>query len=112
DIPGFVTEMNRRCTRDDPLYPLLDFVNQSHEKIAAMQFKRYNNDDYRAARDRSACGRRDPSLREIVSGIMTYMLTRGLISPTTRMTSGSEHPIADRCCAASSISPVSPRRGI
>jgi thioester reductase-like protein len=83
EIPDFIAEMNRRCTRASPLYPLLDFFNRSHRKIAAMQLKRYNNDGYRAARDRTGEGRGDPSLRETVSYLMDYMVREGLIGTTT-----------------------------
>ncbi len=80
EIPDFIAEMNRRCTRESPLYPLLDFFNRSHRKIAAMQLKRYNNDRYREARERTGEGRLDPSLRETVSYLMDYLVRERLIS--------------------------------
>jgi thioester reductase-like protein len=80
DIPGFIGEMNRRCTSDDPLYPLLDFFNRSYWKIAAMQLKRYSNEQYRKAREQSGRGRWDPPLRDTVSYLMAYMLGTGLVS--------------------------------
>ena len=80
DIPGFIAEMNRRCTSDDPLYPLLDFFNRSYWKIAAMQLKRYNNEQYRKTREQSGRGRCDPPLRDTVSYLMAYMLGTGLVS--------------------------------
>ncbi len=84
DIPGFIAEMNRRCTSDDPLYPLLDFFNRSYWKIEAMQLKRYNNEQYRKARERSGRGRSDPPLRDTVSYLMLYMLRTGLISDVAK----------------------------
>ena len=77
DIPDFVTELKRRCTADNLLYPLLDFFNRSQTKIAAMQRKRYNNDNYRAARKDN--GDPEPSLKETVAYVMSYMLRTGLI---------------------------------
>ena len=59
EIPEFVAEMNRLATRDDPIYPLVDFFNRSHLKLAAMQHKLYDNQGYRQVRDRSGVGRRD-----------------------------------------------------
>ena len=53
DIPEFVSELKRRCPKDDPLFPLLDFVTRSYLKIERMEKKRYNNERYRAARERS-----------------------------------------------------------
>ncbi len=78
-IPEFVVEMNRRSTKDDPVYPLLDFFNRTHEKLSAMQHKRYNNDVYREARDRSGSARRDPGLSQSVAYLMEFMLREGLI---------------------------------
>jgi thioester reductase-like protein len=68
DIPEFATELKHRCTPDEPLYPLIDFFTRSQEKLAAMQQKRYNNAQYRAARKTA-----DPSLEEVVSYLMQYM---------------------------------------
>ncbi|MFA5924597.1 MAG: thioester reductase domain-containing protein [Methylococcaceae bacterium] len=79
DIPGFIFEMNRRCTSADPLYPLLDFFNRSFSKIAAMQLKRYNNDQYRKAREQSGNGCPDPSLEDTVSYLVKHLLQAGLI---------------------------------
>ena len=73
DIPAFVAELKRRCMPSDPLYPLLDFFTRSQNKIAAMQQKRYNNDQYRAARKIE--GYADPSLEEVVSYLMKYMVS-------------------------------------
>jgi thioester reductase-like protein len=78
-IPEFVAEMNRRSTRDDPIYPLLDFFNRSHTKIAGMAAKRYDNEAYRGARDSSPAARRDPSLSATVDYLMAFLLREGLI---------------------------------
>jgi len=79
NIPDFVAKMNEHCTKNDPIYPLLDFVNRSHEKIAAMRDKRYNNDRYRAIRDAAPGGVGDPPLDAIVTFIVEYMRREGLI---------------------------------
>jgi thioester reductase-like protein len=81
DIPDFIEEMNRRCTKEDPMYPLLDFFNRSASKISAMQLKRYRNDEYHNARERSGMGRSDPALKDTMSFMMSYMLSKGLIRP-------------------------------
>lgn len=79
DIPGFVAEMKRRCTRDDRIYPLLEFFTRSHLKIAAMQHKRYNNDRYREAMRLSCIVRGDPPLEDTLSYMMAYMLRERMI---------------------------------
>ena len=84
DIPAFIGEMNRLCTRDDVLYPLVDFFNRSHPKISAMQDKRYNNDEYRKARSAGSAGRQDPELADTVGYIMKFMLGEGLVPRAVR----------------------------
>jgi thioester reductase-like protein len=79
DIPEFVAEMSRRSTKDDPIYPLLDFFNRSQLKFAAMQHKRYDNSGYRAAKDRLAAARRDPKLSETLAHLMTFMRRERMI---------------------------------
>jgi thioester reductase-like protein len=76
EIEPFVAEVNRRCAKDDPLFPLLPFINRSYPKIAAMQHKRYNNDQYRKARP---SGYADPALKDVVSHLMGYLLGEGMI---------------------------------
>ena len=71
--------MNRRCASNDPLYPLLDFFNRSYWKIAAMQLKRYNNEQYRKARKQSD-GRCDPLLKDTIGYLVAYMLRTGVIA--------------------------------
>ena len=81
DIPEFVARMNLLSTRDTPVYPLLDFFNRSHPKIAVMQHKRYNNDRYREERARLVPGSGEPALRETVSYIMSHLFRERLIPP-------------------------------
>ncbi len=79
NISDFIVEMNRRCLKDDPLYPLLDFFNRSQQKVAAMQHKRYSNDGYQRARALSGSYASDPLLRDVMSYLVTYMLREDLI---------------------------------
>jgi thioester reductase-like protein len=82
DLPAFVAEMKIRCTKDDPLYPLLYFFVQAHPKLAGMQHKRYDNRQYRQARQTNGEGRGDPPLRDTVSYLMTHMIRKGLLRPS------------------------------
>jgi hypothetical protein len=79
DIPGFIAEMNRRCAKTDPLYPLLDFFNGSAARIAAMQLKRYDNRNYRVARALAGYRHSDPTLSSTVASIVLYLRTQSLI---------------------------------
>jgi thioester reductase-like protein len=91
-IPEFVAEMNRKSTKDDPIYPLLDFFNQSHPKLTAMQHKRYDNTGYQAARGRARAGRPDPTLAETVSHLVRFLVRERMIPapPAPRLTRDDE----------------------
>ena len=62
DLPLFVPEIVRRCTREDLLFPLLDFLVGSVDNISSMEFKRYDSSVYQQMRDASAWGQPDPSM--------------------------------------------------
>jgi thioester reductase-like protein len=79
-LPEFVPEVIKRCTKDDLLFPLLDFLIGSIDSISSMEFKRYDSSSYQAARNRSPWGRPDPSLKDTVAGILRFMQGTGIIS--------------------------------
>ena len=79
EIGDFVTEIVACCGREDLLFPLLNFLVRSVDNIAAMEFKLYDNENYRRARDRSPFGREDPPLEDVVSGIVRFMHRHRLI---------------------------------
>ncbi len=83
-IDEFVPELIRRCRKEDLLFPLLDFLVGSVDNITAMEFKRYDNSAYQAARDSSAWGEVDPSLEDTVNGILKFMHRKGIISVAPR----------------------------
>jgi thioester reductase-like protein len=79
-LPDFVPELIRRCTKEDLLFPLLDFLVGSVDNISAMEFKRYDSSCYQAARNASTWGKADPSLEDTVNGILRFMQRKGIIS--------------------------------
>jgi len=72
-VKQFVDEVIAHCTPADPLFPLLSFLVTSADAIAAMEFKRYDNTAYRAARAASPFGQPDPDLDATVAGILTSL---------------------------------------
>jgi hypothetical protein len=78
-LQEFVPEVIRRCTRDDLLFPLLDFLVGSINNISAMEFKRYDNSTYRRARDASRKGRPDETLESTVEGMLRFMSRKGIL---------------------------------
>ena len=79
DIPSFVEQMNRRCTQRDPVYPLVDFLTRSADKIAAMRDKRYGNTHYRRARSLANVRLHEPALTETVDNLVRFLRIEGLI---------------------------------
>lgn len=79
-LSDFVPELVRRCRKEDLLFPLLDFLVGSVDNISSMEFKRYDNSSYQAARGASTWGKPDPSLEDTVNGILKFMQRKGIIS--------------------------------
>ncbi len=78
-VEEFVPHMIERCRKGDLLFPLVNFLVHSVDNITAMQFKRYDNSNYRRARARSPAGRPDPPLEDVVAGIVRFMERHGII---------------------------------
>jgi hypothetical protein len=83
-LSDFVPELIRRCRKEDLLFPLLDFLVGSVDNISAMEFKRYDSTEYQLARDASKWGIPDPSLEDVVNGILKFMNRKGIISVAPR----------------------------
>jgi hypothetical protein len=77
-VKDFVPTMIERCSKGDLLFPLVDFFVHSADNITAMEFKRYDNGNYRSARARSD-GIPDPPLADVVGGIVRFMDRHGLV---------------------------------
>lgn len=78
-LKAFVPEVTSRCRPGDILFPLLDFFLRSTDKITAMEFKRYDNANYRRFRDTAAHGRPDAPLEDVVLGLWRFMLRHKLV---------------------------------
>jgi thioester reductase-like protein len=75
----FVPEVVARCRPGDILFPLLSFLVRSTDNITAMEFKRYDNANFRRFRDGSAIGAADPPLDDVVLGLLRFMRAQGLV---------------------------------
>jgi thioester reductase-like protein len=79
-LRDFVPEVIQRCHPGDILFPLLEFLVRSVDNITAMEFKRYDNSNYRRARDSSPCGKADPPLHDVVLGMLRFMRKHALVN--------------------------------
>lgn len=82
-LPDFTPEVIKRCRPGDILFPLLEFLVRSVDNISAMEFKRYDNTNYRRMRAASPFGQADPPLHDVVLGILRFMRKHALISPAS-----------------------------
>ena len=80
DIPSFVEQVNRRCKPRDGLYPLVDFMTRSADKIAAMRDKRYDNTQYQHVRAMAKVHLREPGLTDTVDNLVRFLRSEGLIT--------------------------------
>ena len=80
DIPSFAEKLNRRCAPRDPMYPLVDFLTRSADKIAAMRDKRYDNSQYRHARALAKVHLREPALSDTVEDLVRFLRSERLIT--------------------------------
>jgi thioester reductase-like protein len=79
-LSDFVPEVVGRCQKEDLLFPLLNFLVKSVDNIGSMEFKLYSNANYRTFRMASEQGIQDPSLEQVVQGILTFMLNHHIVS--------------------------------
>jgi hypothetical protein len=80
DIPAFAEQLDQRCGPRDPLYPLVDFLTRSADKIAAMRDKRYGNTGYRQARELANVRLREPDLTDTVDDLVQFLRSEGLVN--------------------------------
>ncbi len=78
-LKAFVPEVVSRCTKEDSLFPLLNFLVKSADNIEAMEFKRYDNSNYQKFRKLSIHGKPDIPLEDVVMGIYKFMDSNNLI---------------------------------
>jgi hypothetical protein len=78
-LRDFVPEVIRLCTKEDILFPLLDFFIGSIDNISTMEFKRYDSSLYQSARDASIFSMPDPSLEQTVDGILAFIRRHQLL---------------------------------
>lgn len=80
NLKDFVPEVVSRCTKNDILFPLLNFLVKSVDNISTMEFKRYDNGNYRKFRDMSPFAKADLPLEDVVRGIYKFINNNQLIS--------------------------------
>jgi thioester reductase-like protein len=72
-LAQIIAHLNRHCRRNDPVFPLMPFLNDNFLRIDAMHEKRYANENYRRARELSAATLPEPKLDDVVAGLVTFL---------------------------------------
>jgi thioester reductase-like protein len=85
DIPDFISQLNTLAQPDEPVFPLLDFFTRSAPHIAAMTLKRYENYNYRMARNITPGCKADPSLDETARRLVHFLSNQGWIEMPVRL---------------------------
>ena len=62
------------------MYPLVDFLTRSADKIAAMRDKRYDNSQYRRARGLAKVHLHEPALTKTVDNLVRFLRREHLIT--------------------------------
>ncbi len=88
ELPQFVPEIVSQCKKDDLLFPLLDFLVRSVGNISAMEFKLYDNSNYRKAKDEAPAALQDISLEDTVKGMLQLMINKDIVK--TRLLEAKE----------------------
>jgi thioester reductase-like protein len=102
-LEAFVAHAHAHCTRSDPLYPLLSFLDRNTSRILRMEHKRYDSHDYRRVRADAALAVPHPDLHATVRPIVRYLIEEGLVpaaSPSGRQDRSSRPPLADNTTAS------------
>ena len=87
-IPEFLEQLNLLAKPEDPVFPLLDFFNRAAPHLTAMSLKRYDNRNYRCAKD-LVQGEEEPNLRETATRLVHLIDAQGwLTSPIWQERSG------------------------
>jgi thioester reductase-like protein len=89
DLESFIEHVNRHCTKDDLLFPLIPFINTNFRKLEHMRHKRYNNEQYRTGRERSAHSCPEPPLEQTLGAIVEFLQREQLIPSASAVRSSS-----------------------
>jgi thioester reductase-like protein len=95
-LDALIEHVNRYCRRDDPVFPLLAFLNHNLRRIDAMRDKRYCNDGYRSACALSAASMPEPALDDIACGLVRFLQRERLVDLNGSINSAGTANVGDR----------------
>jgi hypothetical protein len=78
-LDEFVDHVNENCTREDPLFPLVPFINRNFNRLSEMADKRYVDSNFRSAMERAPGIRAEPRLDNTMRLIVDYLRETGMV---------------------------------
>ncbi len=78
-LDEFVDHVNANCTRDDPLFPLVPFINRNFNRLSEMADKRYVTANFQSALQRAAGTCPEPRLDKTMRLIIDYLREAGMV---------------------------------
>ncbi|TWT84864.1 Long-chain-fatty-acid--AMP ligase FadD29 [Planctomycetes bacterium CA13] len=78
-LDGLIEHVNENCTREDPLYPLVPFINRNFKKLAEMEEKRYATAKFQNALQLAPGSCPEPPLEYTVQLIIDYLKKTGMV---------------------------------
>ena len=78
-LDEFIDHVNEHCTREDPLFPLVPFINRNINRLSDMADKRYVNTNFRGAMEREKSTLAEPSLESTMRLIVDYLRETGMV---------------------------------
>ena len=71
--------VNANCTRDDPLFPLVPFINRNFNRLSEMADKRYVTANFQSALQRVPGTCPEPRLDNTMRLIVDYLREAGMV---------------------------------
>jgi thioester reductase-like protein len=78
-LEELVDHVNKNCIREDPLYPLVPFINRNFNRLSEMSEKRYSTASFQAAVQRAPGTCPDPPLDSTMQLVIDYLRETGMI---------------------------------
>ena len=78
-LEELVEHVNKNCSREDPLFPLVPFINRNFNRLSDMSEKRYATANFQSAVRRAPGTRSSPPLDDTMRLVIDYLRETDMI---------------------------------
>ena len=78
-LDALVDHVNKNCSRSDPLFPLVPFINRNFRRLSDMEQKRYATSNFQAALQATPGTISEPPLESTMQLIIDYLRETGMV---------------------------------